>query len=233
MELAVREEDYATAAEAKTEVDMLRERLPSDKLVLASLLERVEGHVDGRQQPGGGQGRQAAIRQLGDLGDMAACPALSTCLHDSDASTAEAAEEALWAIFKRCPTPEMELQMQQGELLIQRPEQWEQALALYTELIARQPNFAELYNKRATVLYLMQRYHAAVVDCRVTLQMNPWHWAAASGMGMCYGAVGDTKGAVTALEHAVSLNPRLGHLKQHIMQLRQILRQEEGKQSSE
>ena len=101
MELAVREEDYATAAEAKTEVDMLRERLPSDKLVLASLLERVEGHVDGRQQPGGGQGRQAAIRQLGDLGDMAACPALSTCLHDSDASTAEAAEEALWAIFKR------------------------------------------------------------------------------------------------------------------------------------
>lgn len=44
--------------------------------------------------------------------------------------------------------------MQQGELLIQRPEQWEQALALYTELIARQPNFAELYNKRATVRLL-------------------------------------------------------------------------------
>jgi hypothetical protein len=82
------------------------------------------------------------------------------------------------------------------------------------------------------VLYLMKRYHAAVVDCRLTLQLNPFHWAAASGMGMCYGGIGDTKGAVMALEHAVSINPRMGHLKQHIMQLRTILRQEEGKQKN-
>jgi hypothetical protein len=54
-----------------------------------------------------------------------------------------------------------------------------------------------------TVYYQLQRYHAAVVDCRVTLQFNPFHFAAASGMGMCCSAVGDAKGAVAAFEHAV------------------------------
>jgi tetratricopeptide (TPR) repeat protein len=227
MELAVREEDYATAAEAKAEVDMLRERLPSDKMLLASLLDKLETRL-----PVSDKERMTAIRQLGDLGDMAAAPALAGCLHDGEPAVAEAAENALWAVFMRCPTPEMELLMQQGVLMMQRPEQWEAALDVFTELIDKAPMFAEAYNKRATVYYQLQRYHAAVVDCRVTLQFNPFHFAAASGMGMCCSAVGDAKGAVAAFEHAVALNPRLSHLRQHISQLRQRLQQEEG-QSNE
>jgi HEAT repeat protein len=97
MELAVREEDYATAAEAKAEVDMLRERLPSDKMLLASLLDKLETRL-----PVSDKERMTAIRQLGDLGDMAAAPALAGCLHDGEPAVAEAAENALWAVFMRC-----------------------------------------------------------------------------------------------------------------------------------
>lgn len=39
--------------------------------------------------------------------------------------------------------------MQQGVLMMQRPEQWEAAVEVFTELIAKAPMFAEAYNKRA------------------------------------------------------------------------------------
>ena len=45
--------------------------------------------------------RLAAIRQLGDMGDFGACPALSLCLHDAEAAVADAAEEAMWSVFMR------------------------------------------------------------------------------------------------------------------------------------
>jgi hypothetical protein len=93
LDLAVREEDYTTAAAAKAEVDLLLERLPSSKVVLSGLLSKLED--------GDSSERQATIQQLGKLGDAAAVPSLAGCLHDADPSTAEAAEEALWACFMR------------------------------------------------------------------------------------------------------------------------------------
>ena len=42
------------------------------------------------------------------------------------------------------------------------------------------------YNKRATVLFLLQRYQESIQDCQLVLDLNPYHFAAASGMGMCY-----------------------------------------------
>ena len=77
------------------------------------------------------------------------------------------------------------------------------------------------------MLYLQQRYAAAVADCRAVLELNPYHFAAASGMGMCCSGIGDTPGAIAAFEHAVAVNPRMKHLRQHIVQLRQLLQEEE------
>jgi hypothetical protein len=42
------------------------------------------------------------------------------------------------------------------------------------------------YNKRATVLYLLGRFQESVEECRTVLSLNPYHFGAASGMGLCY-----------------------------------------------
>lgn len=76
------------------------------------------------------------------------------------------------------------------------------------------------YNKRATVYYLNGMHAQAIDDCRATLALNPWHFGAAAGMGMCCAAVKDYAGAISAFEAAVGINPRLGHLRHHIVQLR-------------
>ena len=42
------------------------------------------------------------------------------------------------------------------------------------------------YNRRATVLFLLGRYQESIEDCQLVLELNPYHFGAASGMGMCY-----------------------------------------------
>ena len=62
----------------------------------------------------------------------------------------------------------------------------ELALRHYTEVIEMAPNFAEGYNKRATVGYLLRDFPRAIEDCKATLALNPNHFGALSGMGLCH-----------------------------------------------
>jgi hypothetical protein len=52
------------------------------------------------------------------------------------------------------------------------------------------------YNKRATVLYLLGRFQESVEECRTVLSLNPYHFGAASGMGLCYMQVREWRGVV-------------------------------------
>lgn len=47
---------------------------------------------------------------------------------------------------------------------------------------ARRP---QAYNKRATLLYILERYEESIQYCRKTLSLQSYHFGAASGMGLC------------------------------------------------
>ncbi|KAL4451207.1 hypothetical protein ABPG77_009279 [Micractinium sp. CCAP 211/92] len=232
LDLAVREENYAAAAQAQREVALLTERLPPSKALLNTLLQRLDAATHAacalpEEEEAANAEKLAVLERLGELADWDGAAAMAAALHDGDAAVAAAAEDALWALFMECPTPELQTQMRQGVSLMRRPEQWDQALALFDSMVRAAPTFAEAYNKRGTVLYLMQRYHEAIADARVTLEMNPYHFACASGMGLCCAAVGDNAGALAAYQQAVAINPRMSALRQHIMQLRELLTEEQ------
>lgn len=49
----------------------------------------------------------------------------------------------------------------------------------------RRPTVLQAYNKRATLLYMMRRYEPSIADCKEVLRLQPLHFGAASGMGLC------------------------------------------------
>lgn len=61
---------------------------------------------------------------------------------------------------------------------------------------------------------------------QVVLSLNPYHFMAASGMGLCCAAVGDVPGAIAGYQHALALNPRMRHLRAHVGQLQAQLAEE-------
>ena len=103
----MREEDFASAAQYKAEAEQLEARLPANKLLLCTLLARLEGGAGGGGSSGSSassgslQDKQSVVQQLGDLGDMYAAPALAACLHEVEEGLAAAAEDSLWQVFMR------------------------------------------------------------------------------------------------------------------------------------
>ena len=82
-------------------------------------------------------------------------------------------------------------------------------LDLLDEIIVLRPDFAEAWNKRATIHYLERDYGRSIADIRETLAREPRHFGALAGLGMILQSLGRKEEALKALQRALALNPRL------------------------
>jgi tetratricopeptide (TPR) repeat protein len=200
-------------------------------IVLGLALQAVNGN-------GGGQGlahalevlRQGtateklkALELLARLGEMSVMPALVQAMRDEDARVRDAAQNVMWAIWLRSGDDDIDTLMAEGEQLMEQ-EEYAEAVEIFDQIIARAPQFAEGYNKRATVYYLMQAYDKSIADIHRTLELNPVHFGALSGMGLCYLGLEEPRQALVWFERAVAVNPNLDSIQHYIQQIREFLR---------
>lgn len=93
------------------------------------------------------------------------------------------------------------------------------ALTASNELIDSDPGFAEGWNKRATVYYLMGRYEESVRDIHRTLQLEPRHFGAISGLGLIFLRTGDLYAARDAFRKVLDISPQSANARQSISQV--------------
>ena len=129
-------------------------------------------------------------------------------LRGSDAALAARAEAHLWQIWCRSGIPEMDALLRQGMEAMERGE-FAAAEACFTRIIERAPDFAEGWNKRATVRYLAESYAGAIADCEETLARKPHHFGALSGQGLCWIALGQYREAAACFRRALRVHPHL------------------------
>ena len=89
-------------------------------------------------------------------------------------------------------------------------------------LIARHPDFAEAWNRRATLYFQQGRFAESLLDIAHVLDLEPRHFGALSGKSMCLGALGNTNTALKAMKEAYAINPNLSGLKDHIEALEKL-----------
>lgn len=94
------------------------------------------------------------------------------------------------------------------------------AEALLDELVAREPTWSEAWNKRATLYYLQQRDAESIGDILRTLELEPRHFGALSGLAQIALRQGDHTAALVALETALRINPHLASARAAVEQLR-------------
>lgn len=80
-------------------------------------------------------------------------------------------------------------------------------------LIAAQPDWAEVWNKRATLYFLQGRECESLSDVRRTLQLEPRHFGAISGFAQICIHNGDHRSAIIAMDAALQINPHLRALR--------------------
>ncbi|MCA0422726.1 MAG: hypothetical protein LCH61_05280 [Proteobacteria bacterium] len=83
------------------------------------------------------------------------------------------------------------------------------ALELLDHIIMLQPQWAEAYSRRATILFMMDDYDGALRDLRLTLAREPRHYGALAGLGLMMQKIGNTKAAYAAYSKALEIHPQL------------------------
>ena len=82
------------------------------------------------------------------------------------------------------------------------------ALTLLDELVDNEADFAEVWNRRATVHYLLGNYNQSLSDIEKTLTLEPRHFGALSGIGMIMLKLGQTDKALHAFERVLDISPQ-------------------------
>jgi tetratricopeptide (TPR) repeat protein len=200
-------------------------------VVLGLALEAVHGNGGGRGlahalevlKQGTSTEKLKALELLAKLGDMQIMPALVQALRDHDVRIRAAAQNVMWAIWLRSGSDEIDTLMVEGVRLTES-QQYTEAVEVFDRIIARVPKFAEGYNKRATAYYLMQEFEKSVADIHKTLELNPVHFGALSGMGLCYLGLDEPRQALEWFERAVAVNPNMDTIQSYIQQIREFLK---------
>ena len=131
-------------------------------------------------------------------------------------------QSGIWSIWTESADEESNALMYDG-LLAMRGKRHEVALKFFDALVKHDPDFAEGWNKRATVLYLLGRYERSIADIKQVLALEKRHFGALSGLGLCYEALGDEAAAVKAYQLALEANPHLHSLPAKIERLRKAI----------
>ena len=130
----------------------------------------------------------------------------------------------MWEVWSRSGDAEIDALFAIGvEQMGQR--QLDEAVATFSRIIARRPDFAEAWNKRATVYFVLGEYPKSLADCDEVMARNPYHWGALSGYGMIYAELDQPGRAVEYLEKALAVNPNLTSVRQAIETLKALLLQ--------
>lgn len=139
-------------------------------------------------------------------------------------SNAEAAEltATIWSIWQQSENDQVNALMSEGVQELSQGN-YTKALAAFSEVVKTDPEFAEGWNKRATVYYLMREFSASIHDIERTLALEPHHFGALSGLGLIYLALGNDLAALRAFEGALKVNPHLPAARYHAEELRRRL----------
>ena len=179
--------------------------------------------IDQLESPDQEARRQAAAR-LGDVGDQTAVAPLVQALKDPDEVVRQLAEHSLWQVWSRSGDATTDALYQEGLFLMQSG-RLPEAVVKFGEVIARDPTFAEAWNKRATVYYLEGEFEKSLADCEVVIRLNPVHFGALSGMGLNHLQLDRPEQALGAFERALQVNPNLDQIRALVENLREALRE--------
>jgi tetratricopeptide (TPR) repeat protein len=147
-----------------------------------------------------------AIRVLMDDMNQNLIDKLLIDLKSSDENIRERATSQLWRIWF----------WEKGKIPLEQIEESERLLAegdldaagaILDELVADLPDFAEAWNRRAVWGFVSQKYDRAIADCEKVLKLNPVHFGALHGLGLCHAALGNYSAAIGAFRSALEIQP--------------------------
>jgi tetratricopeptide (TPR) repeat protein len=171
--------------------------------------------------------RRATLRALAQEADARVTPAVAALLHADDPELVALAEATLWQVWSRSGSPAVDALFAEG-LRAMEGQDWLGAVAAFSRVVETAPTFAEGWNKRATARFLATHYATSIADCEEVVRLNPHHFGAISGQGLCHAALGQLREAAYCFRRALEVHPRLEAVRQHLARTETTLARANG-----
>jgi len=140
--------------------------------------------------------------------------------------TAKKIEGKIWKLWTTHPSEESltDLLAKGSEYMAQN--QLTSAHNVFSKAIELDPNWAEAWNKRATVLYLMGNFELSQNDIDMVLKLEKRHFGALSGQGLVQTAMKNYQKAIDSYIEAHKVYPAMKTPLMMIERLKEIIKQE-------
>ncbi|MEO1745470.1 MAG: hypothetical protein AAFR13_02975 [Pseudomonadota bacterium] len=135
-----------------------------------------------------------------------------------DARLAKPIADGIWAEWYRSGSATVDLWMSWASEAAQRND-YNISLDYLDQVILRDPEFAEAWNRRATVHYQMSNFAKSMTDIQKVLELEPRHFGALSGMAAILERTGNKRAALNAWLRAVEVYPALPGAQDAIIRL--------------
>ncbi|HEY4234189.1 MAG TPA: tetratricopeptide repeat protein [Lacipirellulaceae bacterium] len=169
--------------------------------------------------------RRAAVLALSCLGDFSSNAVLGRALVDRDRGVRSIAASGIRELWCRIGSRQQR-QTLHVVLRYNDSKRFQEAIHLATDLIQDSPWMAEAWCQRGIAHYHREQYESAIQDCHQALEINPYHFTAAAGMGQCYLLQDNPVAALEAFRRALRLNPGMEEVRAQVVRLQRSLKED-------
>ena len=146
--------------------------------------------------------------------------------NNSDASMAFEVEMKIWNIWSTHPSQENLTQLLADGSNLMTQHKLNKAYETFSKVISLDPNWAEGWNKRATVLYILGRYEESQEDINEVLKLEKRHFGALSGQGLVQIELKNYEKAINSYKEVQKIYPSMQSPKIMIPQLKELIKSE-------
>ncbi|MBL4819861.1 MAG: tetratricopeptide repeat protein [Gammaproteobacteria bacterium] len=140
-----------------------------------------------------------------------------------DTSMLSEVESRIWTIWHEHPNQNVQSLMVTGIEYMNR-QYTAEAMVIFNKIIQQYPDYAEAWNKRATLHYLLGNLQASISDIDKTLALEPRHFGALSGLGLVYIQQENLPKAREAFENLLKVHPNSSGAKANLKMVNEAFR---------
>ena len=135
-------------------------------------------------------------------------------------------EQQIWKLWSTHPTDKkLTAMLNEGSMLINDRKLFK-AIKIFTEAIEIDPNWAEAWNKRATVYYLIGEYEKSQNDIDKVLKLEKRHFGALAGQGLVNIQLENYEKAILSYKMIEEVYPSMRSPKIMIKQINELIKRE-------
>jgi tetratricopeptide (TPR) repeat protein len=141
-----------------------------------------------------------------------------TLKDDPSAEAAKDAERAIIRIWMQSGSDTVDLLMDWAVKAIAE-KNYPLALDYLDRVTVLMPDYAEGWNRRATVYFLLDDYGKSLTDIARTLELEPRHFGALAGLGAILVELGEKNRAIGIYKQALAIDPLLSEVRKSLDEL--------------